>query len=401
MQAVKRKEEEKLVFHQKEIKHYWLSRMKEIDAGNGVEGPNVSELDLREEYANAFRTESFNEFWERVLALGKGNSAAHSTLGSTTASRLPSYRLFVDHLLDPDQPTVTRILDLTRTRDPQSQALLSDYFFETANASFLCSHLLRDVDQTRIKYKSLKKTLDALPPIAQISPIIPLSVSSNHHRLLEFLKSVNPFVPSASSPDRIQMVQTHCSDLLKRLESSRDKARVKLDLIAKLERGSAVFLVVLTASLTIIAAAHALALLVAAPCLIATSLELVSAKKLARGSAQLDAAAKGTYIVMRDLDTISRLVGRLSDELDHMHSVVRFSLERGDDRLQASGEVARQLKLNGFTDQLDELEEHLYLCFMTINRARNLVLKEILDPGHPTSNSASVSNLLPRLNDSL
>nr|XP_027110253.1 UPF0496 protein At3g49070-like [Coffea arabica] len=201
------------------------------------------------------------------------------------------------------------------------------------------------------------------------------------------------------------MVQTHCSDLLKRLESSRDKARVKLHLIAKLERGSAVFLVVLTASLTIIAAAHALALLVAAPCLIATSLELVSAKKLARGSAQLDAAAKGTYIVMRDLDTISRLVGRLSDELDHMHSVVRFSLERGDDRLQASGEVARQLKLNGmisFTDQLDELEEHLYLCFMTINRARNLVLKEILDPDHASvSNSAPVSNLLPRLNNSL
>ncbi|XP_027162404.1 UPF0496 protein At3g49070 isoform X2 [Coffea eugenioides] len=370
--------------------------------GNGMEGPNVSELDLREEYANAFRTESYNEFWERVLALGKGNSVAHSTLGSTTASRLPSYRLFVDHLLDPDQPTVTRILDLTRTHDPQSQALLSDYFFETANASFLCSHLLRDVDQTRIKYKSLKKTLDTLP-IVQISPIIPLSVSSD--RLLEFLKSDNPFVPSASSPDRIQMVQTHCSDLLKRLESSRDKARVKLDLIAKLERGSAVFLVVLTASLTIIAAAHALALLVAAPCLIATSLELVSAKKLARGSAQLDAAAKGTYIVMRDLDTISRLVGRLSDELDHMHSVVRFSLERGDDRLQASGEVARQLKLNGmtsFTDQLDELEEHLYLCFMTINRARNLVLKEILDPDHASvSNSAPVSNLLPRLNNSL
>ncbi|KAL3521551.1 hypothetical protein ACH5RR_019700 [Cinchona calisaya] len=353
--------------------------------GNGIENPTHLELDLREEYANAFRTESYNEFWERVLGLGKPNSVTHTAVGSTTAARLPSYRLFAEHLLDPDQPTVARILALTQTH-PETQAILSDYFLETANASFLCSNLLRDVDHTRIKYKSLKTTLDSFP-IVQVSPINYLPVLPI--RLLKYSNFGNPFLPSAQSPKRIQEIQINCSDLIKRVELSRDKTRAKFKLLTKLKHGSAVFLVVLTASLTIIIAAHALALLVATPCVIATSFELVSSKKLARWSAQLDAAAKGTYILTRDLDTISRLVSRLSDELDHMHATVRFWQERGDDRLQAGGEVARQLKMNNmsFTDQLDELEERLYLCFMTINRARDLVLKEIHDPGHPTSTS--------------
>ncbi|KAM1020841.1 hypothetical protein ACFX15_041260 [Malus domestica] len=80
-------------------------------------------------------------------------------------------------------------------------------------------------------------------------------------------------------------------------------------------------------------------------------------------------------------------MARLNDELEHMRRMVKFWVERGEeDWSQAGGELARQLKKNdcSFRRQLDELEEHLYLCFMTINRARNLVVKEILDPGQIT-----------------
>ena len=79
----------------------------------------------------------------------------------------------------------------------------------------------------------------------------------------------------------------------------------------------------------------------------------------------------------------------MNDEMEHMHSTVQYWVERGDDEgkwLQGiNGDVVvRQFnKINeccSFSNQVDDLEEHLYLCFMTINRARNLVLKEILDP---------------------
>ena len=337
--------------------------------------PNHSiRIDVREEYANAFRTESYIDFWTRVIALSNADYSTAIPGESTSAARLPSYRLFAEHLLDPDQPTVTRILALAHNR-PKIHALLSDYFTQTANASVLCGLLLKNIEMTRGKYRSFKSTIQSMAN----------DTISNH--LTEFSTSINSFMSSMSSPSRIRVVQTDCSELLHSLETSRDKARAKLQLINKLKHGSAVVLVALTTSLSVIVVTHALSLLVAMPSLISASIELTSSKKLARVTTQFDAAAKGTFILSRDLDTISQLVARLNNELEHIRGMIKFWLERGgDDWLHVSGEVARQLKKNdsSFNEQLDELEEHLYLCFMTINRARNLVVKEMLNPGQPT-----------------
>ncbi|KAI3458122.1 hypothetical protein Pfo_014785 [Paulownia fortunei] len=348
------------------------------------DNPNPETLDLREEYANAFRTESYNDFWTHVLALNKGNLTTHRSLGSSTAARLPSYRLFAEHLLDPDQSTVTRILGLTQTH-PKILSLLGDYFSNTSDASHLCGLLLKDIDRMRKRYKPLKDPFESSPngSCPQINQL-PIVLA----RATLFSKS-NPFCPAASSMSRFQAMQNSCANLLKQLESRRDKTQSKIRRLKKLKCGSAVFLVALTASLVVIVAAHAFVMLVAAPGVMAASLELISIEKLARWSAQLDAAAKGTYIVLRDLDTISRLVARLNNELEHVEALMQLWLERRDDRLQASEKVACQLKKNNqsFIEQLDELEEHLYLCIMTINRARNLVTKEILNSGNPTLNS--------------
>ncbi|KAL7146299.1 hypothetical protein ABFS83_06G031700 [Erythranthe nasuta] len=337
-----------------------------------MDDPDPETPNLREEYANAFRTESYNDFWSNVLALNKGVLTTHKSLGSTTAARLPSYRLFAEHLLDPDQSTVARILGLTRTH-PKIYSLMTDYFSNTSDASHLCGLLLKDIDRMRRRYKSVKD-----PPqngSGQETNHLPIVLT----RMTIFSRS-NPFCPLAPSMSRFQAVQSSSSSLLKQLELRRDKTHAKIRRLKKLKFGSAVFLVALTASLLVIVAAHALVLLVAAPGVMTASLELISIEKLARWSAQLDAAAKGTYILIRDLDTISRLVTRLNNELEHVEALMKLWLERGDDRLQASEEVACQLKKNdqSFVEQLDELEEHLYLCFMTINRARNLVTKEII-----------------------
>ncbi|PIN25081.1 hypothetical protein CDL12_02178 [Handroanthus impetiginosus] len=363
------------------------ARIKKLFACNVTQrdDPSPINLDVREEYANAFRTESYHDFWTHVLALNKGHLTTHRSLGSTTAARLPSYRLFAEHLLDPDQSTVTRILGLTQTHS-KILSPLTNYFSSTSDASHLCGLLLKDIERMRKRHKFLKDPFDSpengsSPQINQLPVVLA--------RITLFSKS-NPFCGSAPSMNRFQAVQDSCSNLLKQLESRRDKTQSKIRRLKKLRCGLAVFLVAITASLLVIVVAHAFVLLVAAPAVMPASLEMISMDKLTQWSAQLDASAKGTYILIRDLDTISRLVARLNNELEHVEALVQMWLERKDDRLQASEEVACQLKKSNqnFIEQLDELEEHLYLCFMTINRARNLVIKEILNStGTSTLNS--------------
>jgi len=267
--------------------------------------------------------------------------------------------------LDPDQPTVNRALSVAQCR-PKVHSLLSDYFAHTANASLLCSHLLRDIDRLRLKYTSLKTILQCLP-----SNQIPSPMLITH--LTEFSNFSNPFAASGL----VRATQCQCSDLQKRLESSRDKARAKLQLAAKIKYGSACLVAAITASLVVLIMSHGLALVVAMPGL--ASMNLGSETKLVAVTARLNAAAKGSYIVNKDLETTGRLVGRVNDELEYMRRMVRFWLERKEDKVQADGGVVRLLKKNqcSFSEQLDELEEHLYLCFMTINRARELVLSQI------------------------
>ncbi|XP_028800039.1 UPF0496 protein At3g49070 [Neltuma alba] len=312
--------------------------------------------DVREEYADAFRTESYLDFWTRVVAYSNGES--------TTAARLPSYRLFAEHLLDPDQPTVIKVLSMT-PYPRKVHSLLSQYFAQTANASLLCSLILKDIDRMRVMYQSLNTILHS-PPI--------------HFSTL--ISELAKFASSGPSFSRIQATRSQCSNLLKQLESKRDKVRTKLKLITRLRRGSAFMLVTITSSLIAVILSHGFMLLVGAPGFImAPMTDIASERKLAGVAAQLDAAAKGTYILSKDFETISGIVTRANDELEHIKSNIRFWLERKEDQYQANGEVVRLMKKSqcGFSDQLDELEEHLYLFFMNINRARHLVLKLILD----------------------
>jgi hypothetical protein len=273
---------------------------------------------------------------------------------TTTSTRLPSYRLFAEHLLDPDQPTVTQILTQTKLQ-PEINSLLSDYFSHTANASLLCSQLLKDIDSVRIKYKSLK-TIQLVATIKEGS---------------------NQISSSMIATNLIELSLCQCSDLQKQLELSRDNLRAKLQMITILKHCSTCAIVVVTTSLVVLVVSHGFALLMAMPGL--TLMNLHSKRKLTNATAQLDAAAKGTYILNKDLETTSRLVARLNDEMEHIRKMVKFWLERKEDKIQADGEVLRLLNKNqcNFSDQLDELEEHLYLCFMTINRARDLVLNQI------------------------
>lgn len=94
---------------------------------------------------------------------------------------------------------------------------------------------------------------------------------------------------------------------------------------------------------------------------------------MGRAEKKVDAAARGAYIVGRDMDTVSRMVRRAHDEVEHRREMVRFLLRVGEGELMK--EVVREMELGevGFEEQIEELEDHVYLCLLTINRSRRLV----------------------------
>jgi hypothetical protein len=117
----------------------------------------LSRFDLCEEYTSAFRTESYNEFWARVLDLTLSHGKA---LQGHSTTKLPSSHFFTEKLLDPDQETAKRVLAATRKDNhPEAHDLLSDYYLETANASLLCSQILKDIEHIRLRYRPLKLDL--------------------------------------------------------------------------------------------------------------------------------------------------------------------------------------------------------------------------------------------------
>jgi hypothetical protein len=106
--------------------------------------------------------------------------------------------------------------------------------------------------------------------------------------------------------------------------------------------------------------------------------------KRAREEAAVDAAARGVYIVERDLDTVSRMVRRVQDELEHGRDMARIAMgaaghEAGERPPLLLQEVAREEEECGedLRCQLEELEEHACLCLLTINRSRRMVAHEM------------------------
>ncbi|XP_042385942.1 UPF0496 protein 3-like [Zingiber officinale] len=348
----------------------------------------ASSFDLTEEYASAFRTESYHEFWAQVLDHELEHGAALKM--PMSARRGKSVGGFLaENLLSPDQTTVSKILGHLKPGSLRldTRALLTDYYAGTADASLLFGLLLQEIDRTRRRFRPLKAAVHSL--------------LSGSRPSRDALRAVGDYVsksgdarfdPFGVSQSKFQSVREGSVSLLDRLESGRKKARAKRQRLRRIRRAAAsVCVVVFVASASIVGACvpiHAVVAAAALPGLVSAGVGRGgrSARRLDRGIAQLDAAARGAYILNRDLDTISRLVARLRDEAEHARRLLRLCEWGGGDEEEGGGgrwmteEVVQQAvrSVGSFSRQLDELEEHLYLCFMTINKARKLVMQEIL-----------------------
>lgn len=186
--------------------------------------------------------------------------------------------------------------------------------------------------------------------------------------------------------------------LLRMLTSESKKIKRKAKFIKFCKKAGGCGLVIshsaIVAALLVIAL-HSVVGIIAAPGLMACSLSFwkrkfrvsdhkrggfrVKTNLLEKLGKQLEVAAKGVYILMNDFDTMSRLVRRLQDEVEHRRDIAELCVRNG--RYEVLKEVVKEFfkQESCFLEQLEELEQHIYLCFLTINRSRRLVLQEIME----------------------
>ncbi|MQL92700.1 hypothetical protein Taro_025332 [Colocasia esculenta] len=388
---------------------------------------------LAREFTLAIQSRSYAEIWSKIHTFTSSSSAVPGdpASGEQEEDRLgrpegedggaapsSSSAHLIGEVLRPDRGSVDEAL--RGARPGRLSRLVSDYFDSSEHTSRLCLRLHRCVDRARSIYSPLLELLEVLPtPVATAattpasSPLSSSSLSQNHHHhpqaqhrlhrhhlsqtqcerafdtFQEFGAHDNPFPAPGSAEDGASFQEMRCcfAELKQQLDHRLRQVRARARLLHRTAAGSALCLVGAVVGITVsglLLAVHALPALAAAPLLGFLRLPLahpLAAKKrrLREHIAQLDAAARGTYVLNNDLDTIERLVARLHATVESDRVLVSLALSRGRGDHHPLEQVVGQLRRNrrGLLEQLHDLEEHVCLCFAAINRARSLLLQHI------------------------
>uniref|UniRef100_A0A0E0LFS2 Uncharacterized protein n=1 Tax=Oryza punctata TaxID=4537 RepID=A0A0E0LFS2_ORYPU len=387
--------------------------------------PPRSPLGVDEEYNQAFRSKSFLDLWSHAhhhlthtlssLKLststpctGGGGGGAREDDGDggtpDDSEQSCSYTVLDDFVLEPSPESLARGARQQRRRRRRRhrvETLLIEYFDVTEEACEACSALLAAIAAARRHHLTLRRLLLRLDGGDD-------DAGAAKDALARHVRLDNPLSPGSLS--EFHDVHARCSPLASRLAAAQRRLR-RLARALRIARGTAAVRLVGACAAAIVAAvvlaAHALVGIgVAAAAFGATpagaarwwgrrAAEKVSSRHYARAGATLDAAARGAYIVGRDLDTVSRMVRRAHDELEHGRDVARIAM-RGHGERPLLQEVAREEEEceEDLRAQLAELEEHVCLCLITINRTRRLVAHEMtrgLPPSPSTMTTTATS----------
>lgn len=333
-------------------------------------------VNLTREYNLAVQTNSYTEIWSTI------HHDRHSDENVETGEvKLNEESQLLEQVLQPSQECILEAM--SHIKKNTLTALVTDYFKHSECTSRLCLSIHHSVHRAQLIYAPLSKLLD----------ILPLDLDTGNHSLtesqcdnafdifLQFDQFDNPF-PSPGNYNFNDMRHSF-SQLRQQLDHRLCKLQSRMRLFRHATRGSAICLAAAVAGVVIAAvtiATHALVTLVAIPLCPVCRPSNMTKKQLSH-IAKLDAAAMGTFVLHNDLDTIDRLVARLYSAFESDKLLVRLGLERGKDRYSIQ-EVLKQLckTHSNVLKQLTDLDEHLCLCFTSINRARSLLLREILLP---------------------
>ncbi|GER30455.1 alcohol dehydrogenase [Striga asiatica] len=319
--------------------------------------PNVSE-----EYNEAFRTKSYTELCNKV----------EDQLETRTSHKHHHNENLSEYLLDPPQETLTSILKATRNH----HEFLINYLNKSQEASRVCELVLQNAHQA---ISTNHHPINNITNLIEQTPD-PKRWTHHHYNILHknlasFARRKNPF---QSTPDKFLELHESYTLLLRQLTSKYKRKKRRRTLI---KAASCVGSTALAVSLLVLAT-NGVGCVVAATGLLACCLGLLAMKrrKLRKGKArrQLDVAARGVYTLMNDLDTLCRLVGVLHDEVERRKVMVGTCVEKGRDEMVK--EVVRELQADEawFMEEVEELKRHVCLCFLNINRARRLLVQEIV-----------------------
>ncbi|KAL3628193.1 hypothetical protein CASFOL_027239 [Castilleja foliolosa] len=330
-------------------------------------------INLSHEYTLVLQTHSYGE----IRRTFDTSSFTHDVETGHVDVVLDSPHL-LSRVLQPSRECVQEILSQI-TPDSLTH-LVNTYFEHTERASRLCLHLHHSVHHARFLYAPIHNLLDVLPldsdPDAYT--LSDSQSSSAFNMFLQFDRLGNPFIlPDTQSFDEMR---SGFSELRQQLDRHIGKSKSRVDQMNNCSKGSALCLIAATVGVivsAVVIASHAFVALVSIPLCPAVLASGVSKKETVR-LAQLDTAARGACVLQNDLDTIDRLVASLHAAVENDRFFVRWGLERGVDG-HSILEVLKQIRRNqsSLVQQFKDLKEHIFLCFIAINRARANLLKEL------------------------
>ncbi|KAI6690844.1 hypothetical protein NL676_027672 [Syzygium grande] len=104
--------------------------------------------------------------------------------------------------------------------------------------------------------------------------------------------------------------------------------------------------------------------------------------------AQLDEAARGLFILIKHIDTISVVAGSLYDKVENMKELANMCVQSGKSKMLK--EVVKEFNYHN-TGFLEELENLACLCLRDINASRRSIMKEIMVPQQVAHEAIKIS----------
>ncbi|KAF3544756.1 hypothetical protein DY000_02001832 [Brassica cretica] len=345
----------------------WLVQTDSLPSStNNASNPSPT-FNLSRELAHAFQTPSYHDIRSLVHVV---DPPAHLPIQPDINDRT---ELLLSQVLQPNNECVQEAL--SHAKPTTLTHLVSTYFQHSESATRLCLNLYQSVHSARHLYTPLFDLFHILPGDSHAIDESLCNLAFDLFLKLDTFE--NPF----SSPESHSFRETQqCFSQLKhKLDTRLRKSRSRVRLIHHATAGSALIPCCCSCfgCCCFCLSCTSLPLLFAGP-LCSPYLPHSFKKKELTNISQLNAAAKGTFVLNKDLDTIDRLVSRLHTGIEYDKLFIRLGLERGRD-VYSVQEILKQLRKThlNLTHQLKDLEDHICLWFTNVNKARSLLLQEI------------------------